>query len=322
MQPHTAPSGSERAAARRDLAIVVLVTISVALLSVGFEISETIYTLTRQWEHRQLDELVPVLFALALCLAWFSWRRYRDASAELARRRTAEERLANLLRENRRLAQQVIQVQEAERKELARELHDELGQYLNAIKTDAVRIQERTEESAPQIARTASAIIRHSDRLHSTVRDLIRQLRPVGLDDLGLRAALEHYLDDLQQRQPNLRILASLEGDLDSLDERISLALYRMTQESMTNVCRHASADSVDIRIARVASPREPDEILFSIVDNGRGAQLNGPPSGLGLVGMRERVEMLGGELHIDSGPDRGFSIRARIPVSEIEAAA
>lgn len=309
-------SDLERESIWRDLGIVVAVLLVAGSLFAYLELNESLFALTRRWEALQVDELPAVLFVLATCLAWFAWRRYREARAELLRRRAAEERLAALLLENRRLAQQYLQGQESERKSLARELHDELSQYLNAIKTDAVSIQEKVEDGSPVILRASCAIIRHADHLHTVVRDLIRELRPVALDDLGLKAALEHYLDHCQQRMPQVQFVIAFDGDLDTLGEPVSLAIYRLTQEGVTNVSRHAGATRLAIRVTRIgASDDGSDAVTFSITDDGRGADLNESPSGLGLIGMRERVEMLGGQLRVTTGPGQGFSIDARIPV-------
>src|SRR4029079_16322430 len=111
-------------------------------LSAYFELSELLFALTRRWEPVQLDEWPVALLVLALCLGWLSWRRYQQTLVQLRARQVAEARLARALAENRELAHQHLRIQEAERKHLARELHDELGQYLNAIKLDAVSMGE------------------------------------------------------------------------------------------------------------------------------------------------------------------------------------
>lgn len=308
----------ERRSLWRDLGGVVLVVLFAGWLCIYFEVSELLFARTRRWEALQVDELPAVLFVLAASLVWFAWRRFREARAELTKRQAAEARLEALLLENRRLAQQYLQGQETERKSIARELHDELGQYLNAIKTDAVLIQERVVDGSAAISRASSAIIRHADHLHTVVRDLIRELRPVALDDLGLKAAMEHYLDHCQQRMPQVRFGIAFEGDLDTLDERVSLAIYRLTQEGVTNVSRHASATRLSIRVTRSSSSVDgSDEVAFSLSDDGRGADPRATSCGLGLIGMRERVEMLGGQWRVTAGPGQGFSIDARIPIDE-----
>jgi two-component system sensor histidine kinase UhpB len=298
----------EREATWHDLVIVVLTVLCASLLFAWLELNEALFVLTRRWEFVQIDELPAVLFVLAMCLAWFSWRRYREA-------RSAEARLQALLLENRRLAQQYLQGQESERKYLARELHDELGQYVNAIKTDAVSLQQMTD-NPPAFQRAAAAINRHADYLYAVVRNLIRELRPVALDELGLKAALEHYLDQCRQRMPDVQFELSLDGDLDSLGELVSLAIYRLVQEGLTNVSRHAGASRVTVGLVRGASANDArDVVTLAIADDGRGADPLQTPSGLGLIGMRERVEMLGGEWRITTHPGEGFSIVASIPL-------
>lgn len=305
----------ERPSAWRDLALVALVTCFGGLLATYFELSESLFAWTRPWEHWQLDELAVALLVLTLCLTWFAWRRYRDARAELDRRRAAEAQLASLLLDNRRLAQQYVRVQEAERKFLARELHDELGQYLNAIKIDAVAIQERAADRTSPFFRASSAIIAHTDHVHAVVRDLIRKLRPVGLDEFGPKAALDCCVEVWRKRLPHVQFDVCIEENLDTVSEPLALALYRLVQEGLTNVSRHARAGHVEIRLLRSpAGPAAPDEVAFSMVDDGSGTDLSERKAGLGLIGMRERVEMLGGQLRVITAPARGFGIHARIP--------
>jgi two-component system, NarL family, sensor histidine kinase UhpB len=297
-----------------DLVVIVLITAVSAWLFAYLEMNEQVFAATRRWEFLQLDELPAVLLVLALCLIWFAGRRHRDASAELARRRQAEARLTELLHENRRLAQQHVDLLESERKRLARELHDEAGQYLNAIKTDAVSIQSWAAQGPDAVRRASAAIVDHTDRVYGVVRDLISRLRPVGLDELGVTAALEHYVDNSQQRLPQLKIVLSIEGELDDLDEQRSLTVYRLVQEALTNVGRHADAKRVDIELTRQALGPRANELIVRIRDDGRGADLNAHTTGLGLVGMRERVEVLGGQLRLKSTPAQGFEIVADIP--------
>jgi two-component system sensor histidine kinase UhpB len=300
-----------------DAAAVVVCTIGAAIFFVRFEVTEALFDSTRTWEHLQLDELPGTLLVLAASLTWFAWRRYAQARFELAGRQSAEEQLASLLRDHRRLAQQYVQFQESERKALARELHDELGQYLNAIKTDAVSIQMKTSAEHAPLARSASAIISHCDHLQQVVRALIGRLRPVGLDVLGLRAALEHFIEHAQQRAPDRRLSVSLDGNLDDLHEETSLTIYRLIQEGLTNVARHADARRVELKVVRrPTDPNGRDDIHVSVVDDGRGADPAAKTLGLGLLGMRERVEMLAGELRVTTAPANGFGIFARIPAN------
>lgn len=309
-------SDVDREATWRDLIAVVFIVLLASLLFAALELNESLFAFSRRWEALQIDEAPAILFVLATCLAWFSWRRYREARAELIRRHSAEVRLQALLLENRRLAQQYLQAQESERKYLARELHDELGQYLNAIKTDAVSLQQLAQ-SQPGLLRATAAINRHANYLYTVVRNLIRELRPVALDELGLRAALEHYLDQCGQRVPHVKHEACLEGDLDSLGEPLNLAIYRILQEGLTNVSRHAGARRAVVSVVRGPVGNDAcDAITLAIADDGCGADLQHITPGMGLIGMRERVEMLGGQWCVQTHPGEGFRIVASIPLA------
>jgi signal transduction histidine kinase len=303
-----------------DLALVALVVLAAWLLFATLELNEALFAITRRWELMQVDEFPATLLVLAVGLVWFSWRRYREARAELALRRSAEAHLQTLLLENRRLAQQSLAAQESERKRLARELHDELGQYLNAIKTDAASLRQSIED--PAALRATAAISGHAEYLYAVVRNMIRELRPVALDELGLNAALEHYVEQCAQRMPEVTFEVSLAGELDSLDEQVNLAVYRLIQESLTNISRHAGARRVVLSISRASDGRGAAEaVTVKITDDGRGADLQRLPEGVGLIGMRERIEMLGGQWHVATQPGAGFAITARIPLDAVRPA-
>jgi two-component system sensor histidine kinase UhpB len=304
-----------RISARRDIVLIVVVTVFAAVVCVKFNLSEALLNWTRPFERLQLDELPAVLLVVAISLIWFSSRRYFEANRQLRLRRTAEVQLAETLTENKRLAQQYVDTQENERRALARDLHDELGQYLNAIKLDAVSIRESTTAD-PGVHDVARAMIGNIDRVYGVVTGLIRQLRPVGLDDLGVTAALEHCVNDWRSRLPLAAIEMSLTGDFETLDQTRGLVLYRLVQEALTNIARHAHATRVEIRIAagRAADSKQCVEIL--IADNGAGADLGTPRSGLGLVGMRERVSALGGSITLTSERGAGFQVRASLPMA------
>ena len=299
---------------RRDLSLIAGLIVAVGILSVHFELSEAVQTWARHWERYQLDELPGVLLFAAVAMAWFAWRRTREARAELARRTALERELAAALGENRRLLHAQMEIQEEERRRLARELHDELGQHLNAIKIDAVTI--RSSEDA-EVRRAALSIVDLADHLHAIVRDMTRRLRPAGLDELGLPAALEHCLEAWRGRVPGLDLELSMNGDFESLGEALNMTLYRLIQEGLTNVSRHANARRVDIRLRRSAPRSERDEVVLTMNDDGRGfepAAWDG--AGVGLIGMRERVEALGGHLEIASRAAQGFCVRAWLPVA------
>ncbi len=299
--------------ARRDIFLIVVIAIIAACLCAKYNLSEALLKWTRPLERLQLDEAPAVLLIIAICLVWFASRRYFEANRQLRLRRHVEARLAEASAENQRLAQQYVDIQENERKALARDLHDELGQYLNAIKLDAVSIREAASEPSV-VDPTAQAMIANIDRMYGVVTGLIRQLRPVGLDDLGLTAALEHCVNEWRLRLPQAAIAMTISGDFENMAETSGLVIYRLVQEALTNIARHSEATKVDIRITAGCSaiPNAITEIL--IADNGRGADMTTPRSGLGLVGMRERVSALGGSIVLSSERGAGFQVMASVP--------
>jgi glucose-6-phosphate-specific signal transduction histidine kinase len=295
-------------------AVVALTALSI-VLAAHFELTETLYALTRHWEYIQLDELPIGLLVLAIGLIWLSWRRNRQAARQLRARQQAEARLAGVLSENRKLAQEYLRVQELERKHMARELHDEMGQYLNAIKLDAVAISESGGSDAQFSVTTSLSIIRSIDHVHGAVSDMIRRLRPVGLDELGLAAAIENCVDHWRQRLPATRFSLTFRGDLHALHESLTLTLYRLIQEGLTNIYKHAGARQVDIVVERRESDRTgTDLLILTVADDGRGMDPRAGTAGFGLSGMRERVEMAGGAFLLQSVPGRGMSFSATLP--------
>src|SRR5260221_10656373 len=193
--------------ARRDAALIAVISIAAAIICIKLDLSEALLGWTRLHERLQLDELPAWLLIVACCLVWFSARRYTEARDQLVLRRATEARLAEALAENQRLAQQYVDMLEYERKALARDLHDELGQYLNVIKLDAVSIRDAASSgndgrSASLAGNAARAVIENVDRVYGVVSSLIRQLRPVGFDELGIAAALENCVSDWRVRLP------------------------------------------------------------------------------------------------------------------------
>ena len=304
-------SGLGRVSAQRDLLVIALSTLAVAAASIHFELSEAVLAWAHRWERYQIDEFPGVLLFLAAALAWFAWRRMHEARAALGMRMALQQELAGALEENRRLSRSHVAVQEGERKSLARELHDELGQHLNAIKIDAVAIRDGGDHRAPEVIRAAGSIIGIVDHVHGVIRDIMRRLRPPGLDELGLQAAIEHCADGWRARFPQIEVSISFEGDFDTLGEALNITLYRLAQEGFTNVTRHARAHRVVLRLSRDAAI-----VTLSLQDDGVGSRLLRGSVGLGLVGMRERVESLGGEMTITTAPGEGFGIVACFPAA------
>ena len=306
---------SRRNYARRDAAVVVAATLLAAIVCAKLDVGEAVGKWTRPYERLQIDELPLILLVMAIGLIWFSSRRYFEAKHQLELRRAADAKLAETLTENQRLALKYVDMQEHERKALARDLHDELGQYVNAMKLDAVSIRDAAADR-PTIRATACAVIANVDRVYEVLRGLIRQLRPVGFDELGLVAALENCVNEWRSRLPAAQIEMVCGPELDALGESRALVLFRLVQEALSNVARHSSATRVKIDIGRAVSVPGID---ICIADNGCGAELRARHSGLGLIGMRERVAALGGSITVSqAGGATGFEVRAFLPLQDL----
>jgi glucose-6-phosphate-specific signal transduction histidine kinase len=282
---------SVKPSVRRDLVIVAVVTVATFVVSSILELNERVIAFTRPLEAYQVDELPTTFVAMIVALAWFSWRRSRQTIEQANLRLAAQRELADALTENRRLSQRYLQVQEEERRHLAHELHDELGQSLNAIKVDAVNIRDSVTDS-PEVTRSAEAIIDVSSKVYEVVRTLLRQLRPVALDELGLASAVQYSVDEWQRRHKEVQCRLSTEGDLDNLSEDVNITAYRFVQECLTNVARHADAKRVDVSLRCSDLAARESRLEMVVEDNGRGVDPAVPRSGLGLIGLRERVEM------------------------------
>jgi two-component system, NarL family, sensor histidine kinase UhpB len=305
---------------RLDVVAVVVLTSLTFVLAAHFQLNEAMYAYTRRWEYLQLDEMPIGLLVLVTGLIWLSWRRYRQAERDLHARQRAEVQLAGVLAENRKLAQEYVRIEELERKQLARELHDELGQYLNAMKLDAVSVAEGRGGAAHLSNNAVLSIIRGIDHVQTVVSSIIGRLRPIGLDELGLVAAIEHCVDQWRRRLPAIRFVVTVRGDFNLLDESLTLTLYRVIQEGLTNIYKHAEARQVDITLEQIRSDRtNMDEILLTITDNGRGSDTAAESARFGLKGMRERVEMAGGTFQFESALGLGSSVEVRLFAARVQ---
>ncbi len=224
----------------------------------------------------------------------------------------AAERTARELDESRRFSQLMQQHVEQERASMARELHDELGQNATAIKTLGMSIANRSAERMPEIKNEAQMIVTVAGQLYDMVHGMISQLRPPVLDHLGLADALRDAVFTWQKRHPGITLNLQCADNLNDLPEPVNIAIYRIVQECLTNVARHAKATAADIRIERDPS----GAILLEAKDNGVGndAAANFAGARLGLRGMRERVVSLGGKMEIDTRPGKGFCVNIMLP--------
>ncbi len=224
-----------------------------------------------------------------------------------------EGRTQRLLDENRLLIQKSLEVQEQERKHLARELHDELGQCLTAIQADAESIKDLPAENTERITASANAILKVSSHIYDVVHSMMHRLRPSILDNLGLEEALKEEINNWQERNLKIDCSYDFSGDLSKLEEHTNITIYRIIQECLTNIAKHACAKHVTIKLKNDA-----EELTLTINDDGIGMDKNHSSKnsnvGLGLIGMRERIQALHGDFYYETSSSKGFQIFISIP--------
>jgi signal transduction histidine kinase len=223
-----------------------------------------------------------------------------------------EEKTHQLLNENRLLIQKSLEVQEEERKNLARELHDELGQCITAIQADAKSIRDLSPQYDQRIVTSADAILDVSAHVYDVVHSMMHLLRPSVLDNLGLVEALKDEIHDWNKRNPKTSCIHTFNGDLSSLGERTNISIYRIVQECLTNITKHAHAAHVNIKLEN-----DTKKLHLTINDDGVG-MTDDPTSrhlGLGLIGMRERIQALNGLFLYETSSEDGFRISIHIPL-------
>ncbi|MFW5443530.1 MAG: ATP-binding protein [Methylococcaceae bacterium] len=209
--------------------------------------------------------------------------------------------------QNHALTQHSLEIQEEERQRLAQALHDELGQSLTAIKVMAVAAAHKDADTKT----ITTSIVEICDHLMVVVRSMMQQLHPLVLTELGLKATLEDLVSHWLEINPSMSFTLQCDDKVDLLDSKITIQVFRVIQECLTNVIRHADASRVTINLSMVASL---DSLHLLVIDNGKGCQLGNGESGFGLLGMKERINSLGGKLEIQSRPGEGMKITAQIP--------
>lgn len=284
--------------ALRDLVGVVIFVSAFGLLAIYVQASEGIELWLRTYEQFQLDEMPLILLVLSLNLAWFAFRRFSEVTT--------------LLAANRDLTQRLMTAQEDERRLLAQELHDEVGQACTALRIEATYIAKSVRAQPDAAVEAAHRIDQSSQRMHRLVRDMLKRLRPPNLDSLGLEASLRELCQSWQQ---HCQIEChTLMGDMGhALNDARATCLYRITQEALTNIAKHAHATQVWVSL------HVDDRIItLTITDNGHGlTQHASHTSGLGLVGMRERVASLHGHIHFENAQP-GLRIHVQLPLPEV----
>ncbi len=241
--------------------------------------------------------------------------RLKQVTEDLAEySKDLEEKVRKRTQKLHKLSTQIITRQEQERSTLARELHDELGQILTAFKFDTVWLHERLRESDPEAGDRALSLCNLVDKTIDEVRNLALRLRPGVLDDLGLIPALEWLAADFEKRTPCTCTVKRCTEPM--VDDLIATTIYRITQESLTNIGRHTKADRVTIELQQ-----NQDQLILSITDNGEGMNIGqqDPMRGMGLQTICERAELVNGAIDFHSEQGTGSCITLQVPTHMME---
>lgn len=262
---------------------------------------------------------VQLLRAVAAGVAAFFIIRVLRSFEEETRRKIAELQSARLNEAQRREAlrgemlRQVVSAQEAERQRIARELHDETGQALTALGLGLRSIAASLSGENDRVGKNIEQLEHLTEHALIELQRLIADLRPSHLDDLGLDATLRWYVGEIQKRVP-LQVDVSITGERLELSSEVKTTLFRIVQEALTNVIKHAAAES-----ARVEVRYTPDGVSVLVSDDGVGFDLRkiaaSQRTSWGLIGMQERASLLGGRFEIASAPGKGTHVQVFIPL-------
>ncbi|MEI7784025.1 MAG: histidine kinase [Betaproteobacteria bacterium] len=280
-----------------DFLLVLCLVLVYGLLAHQLDLSEKLIEWLNRYEPMQLDEMPLTLLLLSMGLTWFAWRRITEVSA--------------LLQSNRALTQMLLSTQEQERRALARELHDELGQTSTAVRIDIAYVRKVMHSNPQSALKALQDLDDNCQRMQELSRDLLTRLRPPQLDELGLEVCLRELCKRWQDRH---QIACEVQMDAlpARLNEAIAIHLYRIIQEALTNIGKHALASTVSIELRLSASM-----LSLCISDDGRGLPASGPDRGMGMLGMRERIECLQGHIQFeDAQPGLRISLQLPLPQS------
>jgi two-component system sensor histidine kinase UhpB len=300
----------------------------VSQVQVGSAIAVVLFLITMAVVGRALAPIQALTDAMTrIEFGDYDTRVKPDGPPELAAIGNKLNRLAAALGEavedKRRLAERVVSLQDVERKEIARELHDEFGPYLFALRahiSSLMRIAENREPDVASLRKHGAAIWEQVNALQQFNRRVLEKLRPVGLAEFGLSEALNALLRLWREAHPEVVIETAISPLLGEPGETADLTIYRIVQEALTNVFRHADATRIDVTIEPADLPSAATRgrrgsVLVRVRDNGSGL-LRDHKLGLGLFGMRERVMALGGTVTLASG-DGGATVEAVVPFDE-----
>ena len=263
------------------------------------------------WRHKKKDDTILKVDVITHDMVYEGRQVRLVLSNDITEKLHAEEKLQKSYEDLRQLASRLQEIREEERAGIAREIHDELGQQLTVLKMDIAWLNKKIGSKDAGIIEKIKQLTEMLDETVKTVRRISSELRPSVLDDLGLVAAMDWHLKEFEKRLGIKTEFIEPEED-PKLDDTTKTALYRILQESLTNVARHSGAGSVKVKLEQNDS-----DIILTIEDDGKGfdKQKIAEKKTLGILGMKERTSMLGGTYEIISAPEKGTRARIKIPL-------
>lgn len=302
--------------ARMELMLIGLVALVFSILELYIDTFERIVIWAAENESLLITEILTLTIVMTVGLSIYSWRRWREAII-LEDDKVQLQRTVSKEKDNNRLmrfyAEAVTQGQEAERRRLARELHDDTIQRMIMLNQQVSLVAyDHSDTVAAHDIQKMSVLI---DETIDTLRDLIRALRPTYLDELGLVAALNTLIKETRKNSDFLVEFDAL-GNVGRLNEAIELAIYRIVQTALANIRQHAEATS-----ATVMLDFQPNCLLLVIQDDGKGFDISDRTTFIsngrfGIIGMQERAELIGGTFEIKSEKRSGTTVSVEVPIS------
>lgn len=300
----------------------MVITISSFFLAAHFELAEAWQEWAHPEENYQLDELIFSFLALSICLSWLSHRHYRALQTTLnnnlaisASLESKNIEVITLLAQNRELIKHITQVREAERNDLAAELHDVFGQHLAAIDVNLAVACKYTQDN-DKLLSILKTVQTSASYLIEVTRSQLQSIKPPNLQSVGLSASIESLASQWLISFPDYDLTLSIKVNDERVNYDVALTIYRSLQEALSNIVKHAQATTIHIDLYSHSDDGINHEVLLIIQDDGIGfTPSNDLSKGLGLIGMRERITALSGQLEISSNEPQGSRLKINIPL-------
>ncbi|MFI4865999.1 MAG: ATP-binding protein [Steroidobacterales bacterium] len=273
---------------------------------------QTVIKGLRRMEQGDYQARLPALTGKEGRLMSLAFNRTAQAVADSVAAQQVASEARRRLQENRELTQMIQAHIEEERRSIARELHDELGQSITAIRSIGQSILQRPDGHDKQVTEAARLIVDTAGRMYDAIHEMIPRLRPFALDSFGLGDALSDLAGEWRSRHPQVEMRLTIDEPLPQLNDAVTTSAYRIVQEALINALRHAAASRINVSVAA-----EPEQLVVRVDDNGVGLSPSwDQPGHYGVRGMRERAASLGGTFELGAGQEGGTQVVARLPLA------